>query len=241
MGRDCSAATAAQLRAAWRFPDWTAVGCARERLAPPASPGPVPRIVRPVPAVAGWYARDAASRSIRPPAGGRSCDADAGRIGSGAAVGRRSLTPRSAAPLAATLTRIALGPFKPSRVASRRPVKGNAATPCVVRSRDPTGVPSHARHNRGPATSRRRRWPPVPAVPALGLLRTASRLAGDRTLRQELFHFRRSLSRPTTGRNIRASTRIPQNFPTPRPHLSTPRSQVLAPKATPRCKTRWKT
>src|SRR5688572_14587949 len=134
-----------------------------------------------------------------------------------------------------------LGAFScPSRVASRRPVK-DAATPCVVRARDRARAPSRTGDNRGPATSRRRRWPPVPAVPALGLLRTASRLAGDRTLRQELFHFRRSLSRPTTRRNIRASTKIPQNLPTPHPHLSTPDPQVLTPKATPRCKTRWKT
>ena len=109
-------------------------------------------------------------------------------------------------------------PVSGSLAAGVRP----AATPCVVRARDVTQGTVAPRSYRGPATTRRRRWPPIPAVPALSIASHGFAWWLEIGLFvRSFFHFRRSFSRPTTRGFIRASSEIPEKNPHPVKDLST--------------------
>jgi len=65
------------------------------------------------------------------------------------------------------------------------------------------------------------RWPPTPAVPAIGCFARPNAFAGAGLRVRSLFRFRRSVSRSTTGGNIRATCKFTEGFPQASNELST--------------------
>jgi hypothetical protein len=68
---------------------------------------------------------------------------------------------------------------------------------------------------------RRRRWPPTPAVPAIPCFARLTDPLGVGLRIRSLFHFRRPISRPTTGETIRASPKKRMQNRQGQPKLST--------------------